>query len=108
MRRRGRWFERADVVDYVIDCYAGVDGPRKRRAFVWEEGGDVLTGNSRAFCDHLARRFEMPECATRWACVHELLRSLGEVAHAYGPRVRVRGQKFKNQEPEIRVLRRGR
>ena len=105
-----KWAEKPEIVSYIVDCYAGVEGEgaHAKRQFIWEqENRDVVIGNTRAFTDHLRRRFGLPERPTSWTAIHEVLRALGEVAHTYSPRVNIRGAKFKNQEPETRILKKG-
>src|SRR5262245_1109599 len=100
-----RWYEKSEIVDYVIECYAGVDAGR--RQFIWEEpNGDIVIGNARAFTDHVGEKFGVAVTPTAWMRVHDVLRALGEIVHAAkhdGSRV---GKKFKNQEPHSHVLRR--
>ena len=98
-----KWVERPDILSYIIDCYAGVDG--NKRQFIWEEvSGDVVIGNARAFTDHVSERFGLGKANTAWTNVHEALRALGEVVHLKAPRARVLGGKFRNQEPETRII----
>jgi hypothetical protein len=97
-----KWFEHKDVLSYIIDSYAGVDG--RKRQFIWEEKGEILIGNSRAFTDHLNEKFDLHRTNTSWVALHAVLRALGEVVNGYTPRSHVRGGKFKNQEPEVHVL----
>jgi len=100
-----KWFEQKEVLSYIIDSYAGVDG--YKRQFIWEEkSGDVVIGNTRAFTDHLSERFDLHKTSKAWTDVHTALRALGEIVHPYTPRTRVLGKRFKNQEPEVRILRR--
>lgn len=101
-----KWFEKPEVLDYIITSYAGVD--KGKRQFVWEEPGtkNILIGNSRAFTDHLALKFNLPLTSTGWASVHAALRMLGEVTHEYTKRVNIKGGKFKNQQPETHILKR--
>lgn len=98
-----KWYEKPEVLSYIIDCYQGVDGGK--RQFIWETPeGDVVIGNVRAFTDHVSEKFSLGLTSTEWSAVHEAMRMLGEVVHGYSPRTQVRGGKFKNQEPEVRVL----
>jgi len=100
-----KWFEQKDVLSCIVDAYAGFDG--KKRQFIWEEAcGDIVIGNTRAFTDFLSERFGLEKSNKAWTDVHHALRELGEVVHTYSPRVHVRGKKFLNQEPEVRVIRR--
>jgi len=100
-----RWYERPEVLDYIINCYAGMEG--NKRQFLWElPSGDVVIGNSRAFTDHISEKFSMKRTATSWASVHEVLRAVGEVAHSYTPRCHMKGGKFVNQLPDMKVIRR--
>lgn len=100
-----RWFERSDVLGYIVNCYQGTEG--RKRQFVWEEpNGDIVIGNTRAFGDHLNTRFNLELTPTSWMAIHEALRAMGEVLHEYSPRTHVRGQRFKNQVPEVRILKR--
>jgi hypothetical protein len=103
-----RWYERPAVLDYIVEAYQGTEEHGKRQ-FVWEDPatGDVLIGNSRAFTDHLAARFGLDLTATSWSGLHEAMRMLGEVAKPYTARSAHRGQRFHNQAPEARVIRRG-
>ena len=102
-----RWFERPEVLSYIIDAYQGMDGAK--RQWAWEEeNGDVVIGNARAFADHLSQRFHLELTDTAWSGLHEAMRMLGEVAKAYSPRARSRGGKFRNQQPEVRVITRRR
>lgn len=105
-----RWFEKPEVLSYIVECYAGVEtiGRRRVRQFVWEDADrNVVIGNPRAFVDHLSDKFELDLSTTSWSGLHEALRAMGEVAKAYSPRARERGGKFRNQELEVRVLKRG-
>jgi hypothetical protein len=101
-----RWYEKPEVLDYIVNSYAGVD--HGKRQFIWEdlETKDLLIGNSRAFTDHLSNKFNLDLTSTGWSAVHEALRMLGEVTHEYAPRVNKRGAKFKNQQPETHILKR--
>jgi hypothetical protein len=99
-----KWYERPEILSYIIDCYAGVDG--KKRQFIWEEDGDILIGNSRAFTDHVSQRFHLSKTATAWSSVHEALRALGEVVVYHRPRCRELGGRFHNQLPEKHVIKR--
>lgn len=104
-----RWFEKPEVLDYIINSYAGIDvvNGKSKRQFLWEdENGDTVIGNTRAFTDHLSKKFTLGLTSTEWASLHEAMRALGEVAHVYSPRVNKPGNKFKNQEPEVHVIRR--
>lgn len=93
-----------DIVAYVCDCYAGVEG--RKRQFIWvDEKKDVVIGNCRAFGDHVAVKFGLDANPTFWMHIHALLRALGEVVQVHAAHSRKRGKKFKNQEPEVRVLR---
>lgn len=100
-----KWFEKSEVLSYIIECYAGVDG--RKRQFIWEEpDGTIVIGNSRAFTDHVSVKFSLEKTPTAWSGIHSALRELGEVVGPYSPRTHERGGKFKNQEPEVRVLKR--
>lgn len=102
-----KWTERPDVLSYIVDCYAGTEKARgtRKRQFIWEdEDGDIVIGNSRAFTDHVSHRFSIPLTSTSWAAIHNTLHALGEVVHEMKPRSGVRGGRFKNQEPETRVI----
>lgn len=100
-----RWFEHPPVLNYIIDSYAGVE--KQKRQFIWEdESGNIVIGNTRAFTDHLAAKFNLKRTETSWAEVHHAMWMLGEVAKGYTPRVNKRGGKFINQLPEVRVIRR--
>lgn len=110
-KKDGRWYEREDVLAYIIDSYAGVGASphgNPRREFMWEDPatGDVLLGNARAFADHVSERFALGLRSTAWSGLHEVLRRLGEAVGTYTPRARVRGGRFTNQEPDVRVVRR--
>lgn len=100
-----RWFEKPEVLSYIIDSYQGTD-ERGKRQFVWEDpaSGDVMIGNSRAFTDHLSEKFGLRLTATSWSGLHEAMRMLGEIAKTYSARSAKRGQRFRNQPPEARVL----
>ena len=102
-----KWFERDAVVDYIIDCYAGVEqgGGHVKRRFIWEQEGDVVLGNARAFGDHLSEKFELGSSKTLWMGVHKALRSLGELAQCQGHKEKHLGRRFVNQEPEVHILR---
>jgi len=105
-----KWYERADVLDHIVQSYAGVDNVdgRQQRQFIWDEpNGDLVIGNTRAFTDHLSAKFELRLTTTEWSGVHAALRAMGEVARVLSPRVNIRGTKFKNQEPKTHVIRRG-
>jgi hypothetical protein len=107
-----RWFEKPEILSYIIESYAGCDETRTnrpKRQFIWEDAdGNIVLGNGRAFGDHLTEKFGLSadDGATRWIAVHQALRELGEVVGSTelrGPRQHV--HKGKNQEPEIRILR---
>jgi hypothetical protein len=102
-----RWFEKPEVLDHIIESYAGIDG--RKRQFIWEElSGDTVIGNSRAFADHLRAKFGIAELGDKsWMAVHEALRALGEVAQVHAPHRAVHGRKFINQRPEVHVIKRG-
>ena len=100
-----KWAEKPEVLSYIVDCYQGVDG--KKRQFIWEaDNGDIVIGNARAFTDHVSTKFNLGKTATSWVEVHHVLRALGEIAQIHRPRTTIRGGKFRNQEPEVRILRR--
>lgn len=102
-----RWVERPDILTYLVECYAGVEG--KKRQFIWEDvDGNIVIGNSRAFTDHMAWKFHLKKTSTSWVAVHSVLRELGEVVQEHAPRTHFPGKKFRNQEPEIRILKRKR
>jgi hypothetical protein len=106
-----RWYEKPGVLDYVIECYAGTDKNERghqKRQFIWEDlrSKDVVIGNSRAFTDHVSEKFNLGLTSTDWSALHEAMRMLGEVVHQKAPRTQVRGKKFHNQQPEVRVIRR--
>lgn len=102
-----RWFEKYGVLDYVVECYAGVEG--SRRQFIWEqECGDIVIGNTRAFYDHLATKFDLSKKAHAWMELHVMLHELGEVVRQHQAH-RLTGEKigkFRNQEPKWRVIKR--
>jgi hypothetical protein len=101
------WVEKPEILSYIIDCYAGVEGSggHRKRQFIWEEqNGDIVIGNARAFTDHVRERFGLRATPTSWAAVHKVLHDLGEVASPYSPRTHIRGGRFRNQEPEVRIL----
>jgi hypothetical protein len=108
-----RWFERPDILSYIIECYAGTDEGHQggaRRQFIWEQpNGDMVIGNPRAFTDHVAEKFGIQLTPTSWSAVHAALRELGEVARENAPHRPKEGrQRFHNQQPEIRILKKGR
>ncbi len=79
------WVRRPEIVDYVVECYAGAEAkpegkgrPHGRRVFLWEEDGHVYMGNVEAFLLHLKARFDLVLCATATTAIHALLRELGE------------------------------
>jgi hypothetical protein len=100
-----RWFDQSDVLSHLIESYAGVENGK--RQFIWEQpNGDVVLGNARAFADHLEERFGLPSSPGRWTQLHMALRELGEAVKSIQYHGTRRGQHFKNQEPELRVIRR--
>lgn len=100
-----RWYEKPEVLSYIVSAYAGVD--KGKRQFIWEDAdGNVLIGNTRAFTDHLAVRFNLSRTETSWTAIHELMRALGEVARTYTARSQKLGKKFVNQLPVTRVIKR--
>lgn len=100
-----KWFEQSDVLSHIIESYAGVDG--NKRQFIWEDlSGDLLIGNSRAFSIHLSEKFGIRNTPTGWMGVHEALRAMGEIVSIHSAKTKHPGKKFKNQEPEARILRR--
>jgi hypothetical protein len=102
-----RWFDRSEILDAIITSYAGVENGK--RQFIWEsENGDVVLGNARAFSDHLEARFGLPKRPGRWTAVHRVLHELGEAVKSINAHPGKKGQHFRNQEPEMRVLRRKR
>jgi len=101
-----RWFEKPEVLDYIVNAYQGMDG--RKRQFIWEEpNGDILIGNSRAFADHLSERFGLQLTDKAWMAVHDCLRMLGEIAQVHKPHGEPKGRRFHNQEPEFRILKKG-
>jgi hypothetical protein len=87
-----RWYEKPEVLDYMIECYAGTEG--RKRQFIWETAaGDVVIGNARAFSDHVSDKFGLHLAHTSWSGLHEAMRMLGEVAVNYSPRAHERGGK---------------
>jgi len=106
-----KWFEQKEVLSYIVDCYAGAEPDRSQRAvkrqFIWEEpNGDLVIGNTRAFGDHLTAKFGLHSTPTAWMGVHEALRAMGEVLFERAPNAHHPGKKFKNQQPEIRIIKR--
>lgn len=106
-----KWFERPAVLDYIINCYAGVEtvggtGFTKRQ-FIWEdEEHNIVVGNSRAFSDHVSKKFDLGLSDTTWCSLNKMLHAMGEVARATAPKVNKLGGKFKNLEPEVRIIKR--
>lgn len=76
-----RWIFRPEILDYIIDSYAGVEG--RRRVFIWEDGDAIKMGNAEAFALHLADRFELLPDTGRASQIHGLLRELGEKVNSY-------------------------
>ena len=107
-----KWFERSDIVSYIVECYVGTDtnaSGQQVRQFVWEdEDGNIVIGNPRAFGEHVQRHFDLPERSTRWMDIHQALRAMGEVLFEKRHDVVTRqpGKRFRNQDPEVRILRR--
>ncbi len=107
---RTRWFEQPEILDYIIEAYAGTvcDGRYIKRQFIWEQpNGDTVIGNTRAFADHLSAKFNLAATPTRWCDLHKLLRSLGESIREQKVRTVKRNGRFHNEEPEIRLLKSG-
>jgi hypothetical protein len=104
-----RWIMRPEIIDYIIESYAGIerDG-RPRRVFIWEEGAEVYMGNCEAFLQHLAKRFELVVTLSATSQIHELLRELGEQvlssATDRAPRSPTPVGRFKQPEPEQWLL----
>jgi len=99
-----RWFEKPEILSYLVDCYQGTVttkvGPK--RQFIWEvENGDVVIGNTRAFADHLFTRFGLTDKAC--SDVHEAMRELGEVTRELSPRLH-HGTRYREQKPEMKVI----
>jgi hypothetical protein len=74
-------------VDYVIECYAGVErepGTKPRRVFIWEDerDGEVYMGNCEAFLLHLKQKFALLLPLSAASQIHQLLRDLGETVYA--------------------------
>lgn len=98
-----RWYERPEILAYLVNSYAGLEG--RKRQFIWEQDGNIVIGNSRAFADHLSQKFGLNLSDRAWMAVHEALRALGEVVELHSKHVRGQGKKFRNQQPEVRVIR---
>jgi hypothetical protein len=80
------WARRPEILDYVIECYAGtekVEGGRARRVYLWEDGPDIKMGNTEAFAQHLCKRFDLLRVHT--SDLHNLLRQMGEVIQKHRP-----------------------
>jgi hypothetical protein len=100
-------FDREEVLDYIIDSYAGTEphpkSGRERRLYLWEEEGEVHMGNTEAFVLHLGRRFRVEVNTFAASRVHAVLRELGERVNAYPEQRTVEGRKigkFRQPEPE--------
>lgn len=83
------WMKRPDILSYIIDCYAGLEptegGGPSRRVFLWEDGSNVMMGNTEAFLQHLERQFELIPHRGGASMMHALLRELGEAAQQHKP-----------------------
>jgi hypothetical protein len=112
MKRPPMWSLRPDLVSYVVDCYGGTEevaGGRVRRVFLWEEGDEVLMGNTEAFTIHLGQKFGLNLGAGDAASIHSMLREMGEriLPAIEGRRQlgKARG-KWRQPDPEAKVIRR--
>lgn len=70
-----------DVQSYIIESYAGVeqvDGKPVRR-FLWADGeGEVWIGNSAAFAEHLAEKFQYRARPYDYVNINRILIDAGE------------------------------
>jgi hypothetical protein len=108
---RHAWLHRPEILDYVIESYAGLDespnGRGKRRVFVWEKDGEILMGNCEAFVLHLREKFDLVICISATSALHALLRDLGENAKKNHDTHEMHGQKagtFTQPEPDEWVV----
>lgn len=105
------WARRPEILDYIIEAYAGTEplpdiANRSRRVFIWQEGEEILMGNTEAFLDHLRKKFNLILTASATSTIHSLLRELGESVQSHkqhGPKIG-EGGKFKQPEPESWVV----
>lgn len=106
-----RWYDRAPVFDYLVECYAGLEelpnaGFKQRRMFLWQADGEVRLGNIEAFAQHVLELFRL-EVTERCVVVglNQLLIDAGERVRQdppHGPR-----QQFgvsHRPEPEYTVV----
>lgn len=57
-----RWIQNPDIIEYIIDAYAGVQKQEKkpsRRTFIWSHNEERMQGNVEAFAEHLIERFDL-------------------------------------------------
>jgi hypothetical protein len=70
------------VIDYVLDSYGGTEeGARGqiRRMFLWEDSsGEVWIGNSAAFAEHCAYRFNFELRPYDYVIINKILIEVGE------------------------------
>lgn len=108
---RHAWIRRPEILDYVIESYAGQDdkpdGRGKRRVFIWQAGEEIVMGNAEAFIVHLNEKFGMVLPLSASSALHELLRALGEQVKRNHETHDFNGRKvgqFKQPEPEEWVV----
>ena len=107
-----RWAEKSEILSYIIDAYQGTEraesnGAQKRQ-FLWEEAdGSLVIGNTRAFTDHVRHKFGLPANDRAWYGVHDALQAVGEVIIHRSAHRNHNVTKTRNQEPEVRIIRRG-
>lgn len=103
-----KWYEEPKLLSYLIDCYVGTErseSGKEKRQFIWDaENGDLVIGNSKAFTDHLRKKFGLHESKGAWVGIHEVLRALGEVVQIHSQKKEIQGTRFKYPLPEIRIL----
>jgi hypothetical protein len=94
-RRKSDPWKRPEVIDYVLDCYAGVERDEREGktipfyAFLFQESdGAVYIGNSVSFAEHVASVFGFAPTRSDFERVQEILRAAGErlrAEHKRGP-----------------------
>lgn len=108
---RHAWIRRPEILDYVIESYAGLDdkpeGRGQRRVFIWERGNEIVMGNCEAFIEHLNEKFGLVLALSATSALHDLLRQLGEAAKRRHETHEFNGKKvgtFNQPEPDEWVV----
>jgi hypothetical protein len=81
-RRAVNPWAQSDVVDYILDSYAGTEPNERgatRRVFLWaDEDGEAWIGNTAAFAEHVAETFKFRLFTYDYANINRILIEVGE------------------------------